>query len=125
MFRFLASPRAFSLMAAPGIWLAHFTAVYVFASFACNLAGRMNTAPFLLSSLGVMTLTAAALVISGFGVAGNLRKWRAADAKDENDSAAFFARANALLHGLAIIAMLWVALPAFVLPPCPEQNLGW
>jgi hypothetical protein len=34
------------------------------------------------------------------------------------ESELFLARTNALLHALAIVAMVWAAAPAFVLSPC-------
>ena len=123
MLRFLASPRASSLAVAPAIWLLHFGAVYTFASFACTLAARLQAAPFSFSLLGIAILTTLALAISGSGLEMNARKWRAAGVQHEGGSAAFIARTNVLLHALAIIAMLWVALPGFVLSPCLQPNV--
>ena len=118
MLRFLARPHASSIAVAPSTWLLHFGAVYIFASFACTLAARLQVAPFTFSLLGIAILTALALVIFGSGLAMNARKWRATGAHHEDDNAAFIARTNVLLHVLAILAMLWVALPGFVLSPC-------
>ena len=119
MLRFLASPQLSSLAVAPSIWLLHFGAVYAYASFACSLAARVQVAPFAFSQWGIAMLTALALAVFASGLAMNARKWRAAAGRQQADSAAFIARTNALLHALAIIAMLWVALPGFVLSPCP------
>lgn len=90
------------LALAPAVWLVHFTAVYALATLACE-----RLAP------GVVAATALALAV--FFVAGlvDYRRWRARGGEGD-----FVARINVLLCALSALATLWVAFPAFVLPPC-------
>jgi hypothetical protein len=112
----LASSRTLSLAGAPSVWFVHFVAIYTLASFACPWAEARS--PYFLSLTGIALLTLVALAVSGYAVAANLRKLRGASGETGKESERFLARANALLHALAIVAMVWAALPAFMLSPC-------
>lgn len=112
----LASPRTLSLAGAPSVWFVHFLAIYTVGSFACPLAEAR--APYFLSLTFIAILTLLALAVSGYALAANLRKLRAASSEAGTESELFLARTNALLHALAIVAMVWAALPAFILSPC-------
>ena len=103
------------LVAAPSIWLAHFTLVYVLLSLACA-SGAVASSPFGVGvlPLGVAAATAVALSLIG-GVA-----WRARtlERPDDGSRAAWVARLSFILCGVSALAVAWVAYPAFVLPPC-------
>jgi hypothetical protein len=91
------------LALAPGVWLIHFTVVYVLASVACE---RLV--------LGTAAATGMALAIYlGAGIA-DYRRSRDA----ESGQTAFISRTSVLLCAFSALATLWVAYPAFVLPPC-------
>jgi hypothetical protein len=115
MTAWLDSDRPRSLAAAPIVWLAHFVAVYALASLACPAAARLSLSPFGLSLTVIVLLTVVGIALSGYALGANLRKWRD---PATDDVAAFLARTNVLLHGLGMVGMLWVALPAFLLPSC-------
>jgi hypothetical protein len=87
----------------PAVWLTHFGAVYLFASVACERLVLWAT-----------HVTAAALAL--FATTGLLeyRRWRSLG----GGPAAFVSLTNLLVCALAALAALWVAYPAFVLPPC-------
>ena len=91
------------LALAPAVWLVHFTLVYGVASVACE-----RLAP------AVAAATAAALVLyAGTAMVDYRRRRRTTDG-----AAALVSRTNLLLCALSALATLWVAYPAFVLPPC-------
>ena len=91
------------LTVAPAVWLVHFTAVYVVASIAC-------------ARLPAATLAATAVALVLYAGAALLEARRRHDAG--NGTAAFVSRTQVLLCVLAAVGTLWVAYPAFVLPPC-------
>lgn len=92
------------LALAPAVWLAHFAAVYVLASVACERVPA-----------GV---AAASVLALGFFLAFGLFEYRRLRAQPGDGEKVFAARVNVLLCALAALATLWVAYPAFVLPPC-------
>ena len=91
------------LALAPAVWLAHFLAVYLIATLACE-----HAAP------GAALATA--LALAAFLTAGivDYRRWRAR----RGDTAGFISATSLLLCALAALATLWVAYPALVLPAC-------
>jgi hypothetical protein len=91
------------LTLAPAVWLAHFTFVYVVASVACERLAMATTAA-----------TLAALAVYA-GAA--LTDWRRLQAGADG-TGQFVARTDLALCALSALATLWVAYPAFVLPPC-------
>ena len=104
------------LALAPAIWLVYFNVVYVLLSLACSteVSGRtflgMGVVP-----AGVAIATVAALALIAAGAWGDLRRLRAAGG---GSTPLFVARASALLAALSALAVIWVAYPAFMLPPC-------
>lgn len=103
------------LLIAPGVWLAHFTFAYVMVSLVCSAGGAgrevLGVAVVPLA-VGVATLAACTL----FAVQGyvDYRRWRAHEAGTRG----FISIVSVLLCGLSALGVLWVAFPAFVLPPC-------
>lgn len=91
------------LALAPAVWLAHFTLVYAAASVACE---RLVPA--------VAAATAAALALYLGAALVDWRRARAAPGGAE----LFVSRMNVALCALSALATVWVAYPAFVLPPC-------
>lgn len=91
------------LALAPTLWLAHFLAVYVVATLACEHAAAGAAA-------------ATALALAAFLAAGivDYRRWRAW----RDETAGFICLASLLLCALSALAALWVAYPALVLPAC-------
>jgi len=104
---------AASLVGPPLIWAVHFLFCYIVVSLACAF-GMGNPAV----SITIVTLIGASLL----GLIGlfNARKWRAT--RNSDDSAATldrFLSFNAMvLSVLSLIALIWVAFPTAVLPPC-------
>jgi len=107
--------RLISLAVAPAIWLAHFSLVYLWASLSCGLSLRM--APESVNALGTFFLTAAAFGACVRGMLIHHASWRQARGRTRSEQR-FFGGTNALLHALAMLGLLWVALPAFLLTPC-------
>lgn len=112
-----------SLISAPLIWALHFTLSYVIVSLACAYDfGGAHV------SIALVTLLALALLI--FIGAANWRKWRrerqtgrSSGGGTDPDVAganmgAFFSLASLMLCVLSAVALIWVALPAAVLPTC-------
>ena len=106
---------ASALVAAPALWLAHFGAVYGLASLACAAAARAGFAAAPAIFWGTALLTAAAVALAGAGAVRSVRTLRRGGADEQ---AAFVSRTALLLYALAALAMVWVALPALLLPGC-------
>lgn len=104
-----------TMLYAPAVWLAHFSAVYVLLSLVCasDAAGRtllgVGIVPF-----GVALASAVALALIAVIAWGSRAGSRGARRAPE----AFPARASLPLCGVSALAVAWVAYPAFVLPPC-------
>ena len=90
---------------APTLWLAHFLAVYVIATLACEHAAA-----------GAAATTA--VVLAAFLATGavDYRRWRAR----RDDPAGFVSLTSLLLCALSALAALWVAYPAFMVPACGQ-----
>jgi hypothetical protein len=101
------------LIAAPAVWLAHFTAVYVLLSLACR-SGASESGTSGLVQGGVAIATALAVVLL---VAIGWRAYSRSRA-EPRDTDGFIERVTLLAAGLSALATLWVAYPAFVLPAC-------
>lgn len=115
-----------SLVSAPIVWAAHFVACYVLVSLACAYGfGRVGT--------GIAVLTLAALGLIGYSTLANWRKWKRMQAREPRpsssapglssdktavDTSRFFALTSAMLGILSAVALIWVAFPAAILPPC-------
>lgn len=100
---------------APGVWLAHFTFAYVMVSLVCSAGAAQREIlgiALVPLTVGIATIAACAL----FVVQGciDYRRWRAHEAGTQ----AFISAVSVLLCGLSALGVLWVAFPAFVLPPC-------
>lgn len=91
------------LALAPVVWMVHFLVVYVLATVACGVLAPATAAA-----------TAAVLAIY-LGTA--LFDWRTLRASP-GGAEAFLSRTNLLVCALAALGTLWVAYPAFALPPC-------
>ena len=135
--RLFARDHLVSMLAAPMIWAVHFVLSYLLASLACSLGwSELRFAGLPLTQSAIMIVTLAALVLLGVAAADNLGKRRraigagatdagdAAGAVDANAStggrqvSVFIATSALLLCLLSALAVLWVAFPALLLPPC-------
>lgn len=96
-------PGLMRLAIAPTVWLAHFLAVYVLATIACEAAA--------LAAAIATAVALAALLATGIVDYG---RWRASP----EDTAGFVSSTSLLLCALSALAALWVAYPAFTLPAC-------
>lgn len=104
-----------AMLAPPTIWALHFLACYLIVSLACaNGAGQHAV------WLGIGLASAAGLALIALIALRNGRIWRAARERHEHeeDAAPFFAVTTLLLCAISALALIWVALPAIMLPPC-------
>jgi Ca2+/Na+ antiporter len=110
-----------SLISAPVIWGGHFLASYVIVSLACAAA---YTQPLLFGldvvdiGVGIVTLAAVALLVYISVI--NHAKWQRTLQREApgDDMSRFFALCSVMLCGLSAVAVIWVAFPTYVLPPC-------
>lgn len=114
--KLLARDHLLSMAAAPIIWAGHFLACYVSAALACALAWSevrvLGMAPALAAMLAA---TVVALALLGASAARNLEKVRHV----HGDQLSGFMALSALLLGLvSVVAVVWVAFPATLLPAC-------
>lgn len=102
-----------SLFASPLIWTAHFVLCYGLVSLACAYG-------FAGARIGVGLLTVIALALLGAVAGFHLAKRRAVRHSKAPDAGmqAFFALNSLMLCGLSAVALVWVALPAALLPTC-------
>lgn len=110
-----------SLLSAPVIWGMHFLAVYLTVSLTCAAA---HTQPLLLGldivDWGVTLLTLIALALLLYIAVINHAKWRRAADREAPGAEInrFFSLCSVLLCILSAVAVIWVAFPAYFLPPC-------
>ena len=110
-----ARPRSFaSFSVAPCIWLLHFVGVYALTSLGCEFAGD---AAGTLNRGIVSALTLIGTGVSVYAMYVHRRDWGGRP-WDTHVPDIFLAKTNVLLHALAIVGMIWVAAPAFVISPC-------
>lgn len=106
-----------SLVSAPLIWALHFLSCYVLVSLSCAFGfGGVGI------GIGIVTLAALAL-IGAIGLA-NYRTWKQSrsvirhTAVPDAQVRAFFSLNAMMLCALSAVALIWVAVPAAMLPPC-------
>jgi membrane protein YdbS with pleckstrin-like domain len=109
------------MVSAPVIWVVHLAASYVAVSLIC--AGGYTEPLFYgigaaEAIVGAVTLAAVALVV--YIGAVNYRRWRRTPRQETVDHgmSRFFTLCSVLLCGLSVVAIFWVAFPAFILPSC-------
>jgi hypothetical protein len=95
------------LAAGPLVWAAHFLAIYAFTALAC---ARDLARPLVPWAIGGMTVIA---VLAALGIIG----WTGRQT-EEDDSARFIAWISAAFACLALVAIVWEALPALLVPIC-------
>lgn len=103
-----------AVLAGPAIWFGHFMAVYLIAEAACAAGasgGELLGLPVL--SLAILGATAVAVLSLVVVAAMTLSRWRRepADARE-------LLLVGLALDALFILGILFVGLPALVLPPC-------
>lgn len=105
-----------SLLSAPLVWAGHFLLCYMAVSLACATSAD--------GALGVTAmiaaLTLAALVLLAWIAWLNYRKWMDARRgyRPDADTQNFFSLNAMLLCAVSAVALIWVAAPAAILPPC-------
>lgn len=113
-----APTRSFaSLSVAPCVWLAHFVSVYALTALTCEFAIHAGDAAGALNRGIVTVLTLVGVGASAYAISMHRRDWRG---RSWNTHAPdiFLAQTNVFLQVLAIVGMIWVAVPAFVITPC-------
>jgi len=97
------------------IWAAHFLVIYAFTAVACerNFAvTRMLGINVVSGVIGIATLVAAAATLMTIRAALGQR------GRGGDDAAAFVHWLSAAAGGLALVAILWEALPVLLVPMC-------
>lgn len=108
------SRRAMVLMLAPPtLWALHFLACYAIVSLACAHGAGQDTV-----RTGIALASVAGLAPIGLIAWRSLRQWQAVRNQHEQDAAPFFAVVTLMLCAMSAVALAWVALPGFLLPPC-------
>jgi hypothetical protein len=111
------------LIGGPVIWFAHFMIVYLVAEAACTGDGpgmeRFHS-PVLEIVIGAATVAAAlgCLLLIGQGYRSAAGSRKAPGDRGDGDGNLPTMYSGLLLSGLSLIAILFVALPGLVLPPC-------
>jgi hypothetical protein len=114
----LSRPHPATLLIAPWVWLAHFVVVYAATSLACGSIDPHAASPRAWAIGAVVLATAVGVAFSLYAGVANYRQWRGEPRNSERSASAFVRKVNMLLYALAILGMLLVALPAFMLAPC-------
>lgn len=112
-----------SLIVGPLVWSAHFLIVYLSTAITCakgffevNVMG-MGIAPLVVAAA---TLLALALIVDGALLAYRRcsEPGRNARPSPDNGSRRFMAHTALLLYGLSLLAIIWEALPVFLITSC-------
>ncbi len=109
-----ATPRMLSGLM---IWAAHFLVIYVFTALACarrfaDLSWLgIGVVPWVIGT-ATLAATAATLVVIGLAVRD------ARSSTSRNNMLSFVPWMTAALGGLALMAILWEALPVLLVPAC-------
>ncbi len=107
-----------SLLVAPCVWLVDFVAVYAATSIACGGIDAQADASPAGALVAVMLVTTVGVAFSVYAGIANYRQWRREPLDSERSASTFVRKVNTLLHALAVLGMLWVALPSLMLTPC-------
>jgi len=109
-----------NLVAGLLIWAGHFAVVYGTHALACARGLHERSVLGFGAVPLVVTLATAAALIGSLVVLGialrDLRTLRGDD--DASDSQRFLTYTSATIASFSILAIIWVALPAAVVPPC-------
>jgi hypothetical protein len=117
----LKSDHLLSMVSAAIIWITHFLLSYGIVSLACAYGYAQLTLlglSVVVFSISLITLVALVLLI--YTAVINYRKWRQQHdlSAPEISASPFIALHSVLLCGLSLVGVIWVALPALILPPC-------
>jgi hypothetical protein len=107
-------------LAAPTIWAAHFFLIYGIQTLLCTGSGAGARGELLLPLDLMLTVAAMAALLY---IAG--RSWpsgRAHQATEGVNRSSFWRATPAALAALAMIGILWVALPPMLLPACTPSG---
>ena len=116
------SSSLWALIAPPTVWAAHFLFSYVYAAIHCAKAGRLDGLGDVRIAIGLATVAALVVVLACAYVAWAQSRVEGdppphQESTDE-DRKRFLAVATLLLAGLSFVAIVFTALPAFVLGDC-------
>lgn len=111
-----------ALVAAPVTWAMHFLFSYVYAAVHCAKAGRLADLGQVRVAIGIATAVALCIVVACAYLAWAQSRIEGdapphAESTDE-DRSRFLAVAALLLAGLSFVAIVFTALPAFLLGDC-------
>ena len=117
----LTSDHLLSMVSAAIIWIVHFLLSYGIVSLACAYGyaqSRLLGLNIVVFSISLITLVT--LVLLTYTAVINYRKWRQQSklSTSEISASPFIALHSVLLCGLSLVGIMWVALPALLLPPC-------
>jgi hypothetical protein len=109
------------MVGAPVVWIVHFALCYIAVSLICDggytgdWLGGISLAGAI---VGVLTVAAFALLV--YIAVVNYRIWADPPLPEmtSDGMVRFIALCSVMLCGLSIVALLWVAFPAYVLPAC-------
>ena len=107
-----AFTRSFLLIfSGPLIWAGHFLAVYVLAALACARGfAHIEWLGVGVTQWGISSLTLAAIA----AIASIILAQR----KEDDPVSRFVAWTSLTLGGLSVLAIVWEALPAYLVPTC-------
>lgn len=116
------SRRLSAALSGPILWALHFLLVYVGVSLACA-AGWGETALAGMPGINLLLIGFSLIVLGAMLLrARSLLRWlrRLGDeaAGDEQRGERFRGALALLLYLLSFIAVVWISLPLFVIPPC-------
>jgi hypothetical protein len=117
---------AYSILAGPILWFAHFVIVYGIAEFGCraNLNNWLYFAPENMR-LAIAGLTGGMLIIVAVGGMMALRQWNRLPRETEREATPqaytrFLVMMGILLSGLFFLSIIVTAVPAFFLNVCDK-----
>jgi hypothetical protein len=105
------APQIVAAFGAPVVWAAHFGTLYAANALAC----ARDFAASVSATAAIATLLAAGIIVMFWRIGADEPRGAAGEDRSTNTMLRFLSR---WLGGLSLLAILWTAVPVFLIEPC-------
>jgi uncharacterized membrane protein YeiB len=112
--------RLIGMVSSAIVWFAHFLLCYAIVSLACATGfAQRRVAGLAIVDIGIGIVTVSALALIAWIAFVSHAGWQRARSRPAgNGIDAFLALNSMMLCALSAVALIWVAFPTLMLPPC-------